>query len=35
MATDNFQSPDYFQLDELFTEEHRLIRDTARAFVKK
>jgi glutaryl-CoA dehydrogenase len=35
MATDNFQAPDYFALDELFTEEHRLIRDTARAFVKK
>ena len=35
MATDNFQAPDYFLVDELLTEEHRLIRDTARAFVKK
>jgi glutaryl-CoA dehydrogenase len=35
MATDNFQAPDYFLVDELFTEEHRLIRDTARAFIKK
>lgn len=35
MATDNFQAPDYYLVDELFTEEHRLIRDTARAFVKK
>jgi len=35
MATDNFQSPDYYWLDELLTEEHKLIRDTTRAFVKK
>ncbi|HTB07167.1 MAG TPA: acyl-CoA dehydrogenase family protein [Bacteroidia bacterium] len=35
MATDNFQAPDYFLVDELLTEEHHLIRDTARAFVKK
>jgi glutaryl-CoA dehydrogenase len=35
MATDNFQSPDYYLLDELLTEEHRLIRDTTRSFVKK
>lgn len=35
MATDNFQAPDYFLVDELLTEEHRLIRDTARAFIKK
>ena len=32
---DLFQSPDYFQLDELLTEEHIMIRDTVRAYVKK
>jgi glutaryl-CoA dehydrogenase len=32
---DVFQSPDYYQLDELLTEEHRMIRDTVRAYVKK
>ncbi|MFN8713149.1 MAG: acyl-CoA dehydrogenase family protein [Bacteroidota bacterium] len=35
MATDNFQAPDYYLLDELLTDEHKLIRDTARAWVKK
>ena len=35
MATDLFTAPDYYQLDELLTEEHKLIRDTARAWVKK
>lgn len=34
-ASDLFQSPDYFQLDELLTEEHLLIRDTVRNYVKK
>ncbi|MBK7884502.1 MAG: acyl-CoA dehydrogenase family protein [Chitinophagaceae bacterium] len=33
--TDNFQSPDYFNVDELLTEEHRLIRETVRNYVKK
>jgi glutaryl-CoA dehydrogenase len=33
--TDNFQHPDYYLMDELLTEEHKLIRDTARAWVKK
>lgn len=33
--TDVFQSPDYFLLDELLTEEHKLIRDSVRAYVKK
>src|SRR6201990_2883633 len=33
--TDNFQSPDYFNVDELLTEEQRLIRDSVRAYVKK
>jgi glutaryl-CoA dehydrogenase len=35
MAQDLFQSPDYFQLDELLTDEHKLIRDTVRSYVKK
>lgn len=33
--TDLFQHPDYFNLDELLTEEHRLIRDAVRGYVKK
>lgn len=33
--TDNFQSPDYFNLDELLTDEHKLIRETVRNYVKK
>lgn len=33
--TDNFQSPDYFGVDELLTEEHKLIRETVRNYVKK
>jgi glutaryl-CoA dehydrogenase len=32
---DLFQSPDYFQVDELLSEEHIMIRDTVRAYVKK
>ena len=35
MAQDRFQAPDYFQLDELFTEEHKLIRNSVREWVKK
>lgn len=35
MAQDLFQSPDYFNIDELLTEEHKLIRDTVRSYVKK
>ena len=35
MKPDLFTSPDYFHLDELLTEEHRLIRDTSRDWVKK
>ncbi|GAB4131602.1 MAG: acyl-CoA dehydrogenase family protein [Bacteroidia bacterium] len=35
MATDLFQAPDYYQVDELLSDEHKLIRDTARAWVKK
>ncbi|GMV77089.1 MAG: acyl-CoA dehydrogenase [Chitinophagaceae bacterium] len=32
---DLFQSPDYFLLDELLTEEHKLIRESVRNYVKK
>ncbi|MDI9340225.1 MAG: acyl-CoA dehydrogenase family protein [Sediminibacterium sp.] len=35
MATDNFQSHDYYLMDELLSDEHKLIRETARAWVKK
>lgn len=33
--TDLFQSPDYYLLDELLTEEHKMIRDAVRNYVKK
>ncbi|HRN73757.1 MAG TPA: acyl-CoA dehydrogenase family protein [Ginsengibacter sp.] len=32
---DLFQSPDYFNVDELLTDEHKLIRETVRNYVKK
>ena len=35
MATDNFQAPDYYNLDELLTGEQKLVRDSVRAWVKK
>ncbi len=35
MSQDLFQSPDYYFLDELLTEEQKLIRDTVRSYVKK
>ena len=35
MAQDNFQSPDYYNVDELLTEEHKLIRESVRSYVKK
>ncbi len=35
MADDRFQAPDYYNLDELLTDEHKLIRDTVRAWIKK
>ncbi len=35
MATDQFQSPDYYLMDELLSEEHKLVRDTTRNWVKK
>lgn len=33
--TDLFQHPDYFKLDELLSEEHKLVRDAVRNYVKK
>ena len=35
MSKDQFQSHDYYLMDELLSEEHTLIRDSARAWVKK
>lgn len=35
MAQDLFQSPDYFNVDELLTDEHKLIRETVRNYIKK
>jgi glutaryl-CoA dehydrogenase len=33
--TDLFESPDYFKVDELLTEEHKLVRESVRTYVKK
>ena len=35
MRTDLYQGHDYYQMDDLLSEEHKLIRDTARAWVKR
>jgi glutaryl-CoA dehydrogenase len=35
MSRDLFQSPDYFQLDELLTDEQKMVRESVRAYVKK
>ena len=35
MKQDLFQAPDYYNIDELLTDEHKLIRDSAREWVKK
>jgi glutaryl-CoA dehydrogenase len=35
MKTDLFQAPDYYQVDDLLTEEHILVRDSTREWVKK
>lgn len=32
---DDFESPDFYNIDDLFTEEHKLIRSSIRDFVKK
>jgi glutaryl-CoA dehydrogenase len=35
MKPDLFQAPDYYQLDDLLTEEHKLVRDASREWVKR
>jgi glutaryl-CoA dehydrogenase len=35
MAPDQFQAPDYFLLDDLLSEEHKLVRDASREWVKR
>lgn len=35
MATDQFQGHDYYNLDELLTDEHKLVREAARDYVKR
>ena len=35
LKKDNYTAPDYFELDDLLTEEHKLIRSSIREWVKK
>ncbi len=35
MKPDLFQAPDYYNLDELLTDEHKMVRDAAREWVKR
>ena len=35
MSQDLYQAPDYFLMDELLTDEHKLIRAAAREWVKR
>ena len=35
MKADLFESPDYFQLDDLLSDEHKLVRQSAREWVKR
>ena len=35
MAKDLFQAPDYYNMDDLLNEEHKMVRDSARDWVKK
>ena len=35
MSKDQYQGHDYYLMDELLSDEHKLIRDSARAWVKK
>lgn len=35
MKADQFQAPDYYNLDELLSEEHKMIRDATREWVKR
>jgi hypothetical protein len=32
---DNFTSPDFYQIDDLLSEEHKLIRESTRQWVSK
>ena len=35
MKTDLFEAPDYYQIDDLLSEEHKLVRSAAREWVKR
>jgi len=35
MKPDLFEAPDYYQIDELLSDEHKLVRDAARSWVKR
>ena len=35
MKPDLFEAPDYYNLDDLLSEEHKLVRDAARQWVKR
>ncbi|MEJ6505639.1 MAG: acyl-CoA dehydrogenase family protein [Crocinitomicaceae bacterium] len=35
MKTDQYTHPDYYAMDDLYSDEHKLVRDAARAWVKK
>ena len=35
MKADQFQAPDYYNLDELLSDEHKMVRDAARKWVKR
>jgi len=35
MRTDQYQGHDYYLMDELLSDEHKLVRDSARAWIKK
>ena len=35
MKPDLFEAPDYYQMDDLLSEEHKLVRDAARSWVKR
>src|SRR6056297_413667 len=35
MKPDLFEAPDYYNLDDLLSEEHKLVRDSARQWVKR
>ncbi len=35
MKTDNFQSPDYYNVDDLLTDEHKMVRQATRDWVKR